>query len=89
MIRAVYENWRAFRQRLAGRTAAREWLDQAYTLAEKDYSTWTRPEHLAGATGLARYFDYGSGPVPEMADDSTYYPDVIRWLIDHPKDSNT
>ena len=50
------------------------------TLAEKDYSTWTRPEHLAGSTGLARYFDYGNGPVPEMADDSTYYPDVIRWL---------
>jgi hypothetical protein len=25
------------------------------------------------------------GPVPEMADDSTYYPDVIRWLIAHPE----
>ena len=54
-------------------------------MAEKDHSTWTRPEHLAGTTGLARYFDFGSGPVPEMADDSTYYPDVIRWLVAHPK----
>ena len=57
----------------------------AYTLAEKDYSTWTRPEHMAGATGLARYYDYGHGPVPEMADDSTYYPDVIRWILAHPR----
>ena len=64
----------------------RDWLQRAATLAEKDYSTWTRPEHKAGTTGLARYYDYGSGPeLPEMADDSTYYPDVIRWLEAHPK----
>ena len=84
MIRAVYENPASFAATTAGRTEARAWLESAYTLAEKDYSTWTRPEHLAGTTGLARYFDYGTGPVPEMADDSTYYPDVIRWLIAHP-----
>src|SRR5271163_3309090 len=42
------------------------------------------PFHRAGDTGLARYFDTGEGPVPEMADDSTYYPDVIRWLLAHP-----
>jgi alpha,alpha-trehalase len=89
MVRAVFENPASFPATPAGRTAARAWLDRAYTLAEKDYSTWTRPEHLAGTTGLARYFDYGTGPVPEMADDSTYYPDVIRWLIDHPKDAGT
>ena len=69
MIRAVYENPASFAATPAGRTEARAWLDHAYTLAEKDYSTWTRPEHKAGTTGLARYFDYGSGPVPEMADD--------------------
>jgi alpha,alpha-trehalase len=86
MIRAVYENPNSFAATPAGRTEARTWLEKAYTLAVKDYSTWTRPEHLAGTTGLARYFDYGSGPVPEMADDSTYYPDVIRWLIAHPKE---
>jgi alpha,alpha-trehalase len=45
---------------------------------------WTSPEHQAGTTGLARYFDLGHGPVPEMADDSSYYPDVIRWLLAHP-----
>ena len=84
MIRAVYENPASFAATPAGRAEARAWLEHAYTLAEKDYSTWTRPEHQAGATGLARYFDYGHGPVPEMADDSTYYSDVIRWLVAHP-----
>jgi alpha,alpha-trehalase len=84
MIRAVYENPASFAQRTAGRTEARRWLEHAYALAEKDYSTWTRPEHLAGKTGLARYFDYGKGPVPEMADDNAYYSDVIRWIEAHP-----
>jgi alpha,alpha-trehalase len=84
MIRAVYENPASFAATPAGRTEARAWLEHAYTMAEKDYSTWTRPEHKAGMTGLARYFDYGTGPVPEMADDSTYYSDVIRWLEAHP-----
>ncbi len=86
MIRAVYENPASFAATPAGRIEARAWLARAYALAEKDYSVWTRPEHLAGTTGLSRYFDYGAGPVPEMADDSTYYPDVIRWLVAHPKE---
>jgi alpha,alpha-trehalase len=84
MIRAVYENPTSFPASPAGRTSARTWLERGYRLAEKDYSTWTRPEHLAGTTRLARYFDYGRGPVPEMADDSTYYSDVIRWILAHP-----
>ena len=85
MIRAVLENPASFAATPQGREEAHAWLERAYTLAEKDYSTWTRPEHKAGVTGLARYFDYGTGPVPEMADDSTYYSDVIRWLEAHPK----
>jgi alpha,alpha-trehalase len=84
MIRAVYENPASFPATPAGRAEARMWLEHAYELAKKDHDTWTRPEHLAGKTGLARYFDLGAGPVPEMADDSTYYPDVIRWLEAHP-----
>jgi alpha,alpha-trehalase len=83
MIRAVYENPASFPATPAGRTEARAWLERAYTLAQKDYTTWTRAEHKAGTTGLARYFDYGVGPVPEESDDSTYYPDVIRWLVAH------
>lgn len=85
MIRAVYEDPASFAATPEGRQQARAWIEHAYALAEKDYSTWTRPEHRAGITGLARYFDYGSGPVPEMADDNTYYSDVIRWLEAHPK----
>jgi alpha,alpha-trehalase len=84
MIRAVYEDPASFPATPTGRADSRAWLERAYTLAEKDYSTWTRPEHKAGSTGLARYFDYGNGPVPEMADDSNYYIDVIRWLVQHP-----
>jgi alpha,alpha-trehalase len=85
MVRAVYEDPASFPATPAGRAEARAWLQRAFMLAEKDYSTWTRPEHKAGTTGLARYFDYGNGPVPEMADDSEYYIDVIKWLVAHPR----
>jgi alpha,alpha-trehalase len=83
MIRVVVENPASFADTEAGKKERREWLATAYAMAMRDYSTWIRPEHHAGETGLARYFDYGTGPVPEMADDSTYYPDVIRWLLAH------
>lgn len=86
MIRAVYEDPASFPHTPVGRAEARAWLARAYTLAEKDYATWERPEHKAGSTGLARYFDYGSGRVPEMADNSTYYADVIRWIVAHPRE---
>ena len=66
------------------RTQDKTWLARAYGDAEMDYALWTRAPHLAGTTGLSRYDDIGDGPVPEMADDSTYYPDVVRWLMAHP-----
>jgi alpha,alpha-trehalase len=78
MIRAVYE--------APGTTPDPVWLAHAYAMATRDYALWTSPEHRAGDTGLARYRDLGEGPVPEMADDSNYYPDVIRWLLAHPGD---
>jgi len=67
------------------KTHDEEWLRQAYHYAESDYALWTTHDHQPGETRLARYFDLGTGPVPEMADDSTYYPDVIRWLVAHPE----
>jgi alpha,alpha-trehalase len=85
MIRTVYEDKASFAATPQGRIEANEWLAHAYEVAKKDYSTWTRPEHKAGVTGLARYYDYGSGPVPEMADADTYYVDVIKALVEHPK----
>lgn len=84
MIRAVYEDADSFPHTPQGRAQRSAWLEHAYTLAEKDYSYWLRPEHAAGRTGLARYYDYGSGPVPEMGNADTYYQDVIRWVVEHP-----
>lgn len=78
MIREVYEH-------PAGKPLSKAWLAKAYGYAQRDYALWTSPVHRAGDTGLARYYDIGAGPVPEMADDSNYYPDVIRWLLAHPE----
>jgi len=61
------------------------WLGRAYPLAVRNHDIWMRPEHRAGATGLARYQDLGSGPVLE-ARDSRYYLGVIRWLRAHPSE---
>jgi alpha,alpha-trehalase len=82
MIRMVYdaqvsETPQSYRK-------ADAWLATAYSYAVRDHALWTGPEHRAGQTGLARYHDLGAGPVPEMADASTYYPDIIRWLLGHP-----
>lgn len=81
MIRMVYDaDVSATPQ---GYRKADAWLATAYNYAVRDHALWLSPEHLAGDTGLARYHDLGEGPVPEMADASTYYPDIIRWLLAH------
>ena len=77
MIREVYEH--PHNEHLT-----KAWLAKAYGYAQRDYELWISPIHRAGDTGLARYHDIGEGPVPEMADDSSYYPDVIRYLLAHP-----
>jgi alpha,alpha-trehalase len=58
------------------------WLAMAYKYAVRDYSLWQRPEHRAGDTGLARYFDYGTGPVPEMGSDDSYYVGVAQQSLE-------
>jgi alpha,alpha-trehalase len=63
--------------------AKQQWLAHAYPLAVRNYEIWTRKQHLAGDTGLSRYFDFGDGPVIE-ARNSDYYVGVIRWLLAHP-----
>jgi alpha,alpha-trehalase len=78
MIREVY-------QHPDGKPLSKAWLAKAYGYAQLDYALWTTPPHLAGDTGLARYDDIGNGPVPEMSDDDSYYSNVIRWLLAHPK----
>ncbi len=58
------------------------WLDKAYQFAVQDYRQWTQQPHLAGGTGLARYFDHGDGPVPEiMGDPSHYYRGVAHFFL--------
>jgi alpha,alpha-trehalase len=64
----------------------RAWLEKAYPLAVRNHDIWTRPEHQAGTTGLARYYDLGNGPVLE-AQDSEFYKGVITWLIAHPSEN--
>lgn len=66
-----------------GEAARHAWLVHAYPLAVANYRIWTRPEHRAGDTGLARYFDLGQGPVPEMLG-AEYYRGVIDWVRAHP-----
>jgi len=63
---------------------ARVNLRRALPYLIRDYTLWVSDPHLAGSTGLSRYSDLGHGPVTELADDSSYYVDVIHWLLNHP-----
>jgi alpha,alpha-trehalase len=80
MIMGVHEAQKAARK------DDRAWLARAYDYAKRDYELWTREPHLAGDTGLARYFDFGEGPVPEITNSrDTYYYDVARQLAARPQ----
>jgi alpha,alpha-trehalase len=62
------------------------WLARAYDFAAKDHDMWTQEPHLAGATGLSRYFDRGDGPSPESVKDETgHYRDVAAFFLSHPE----
>ncbi|HEV3207589.1 MAG TPA: trehalase family glycosidase [Terriglobales bacterium] len=80
MIVAVYDADKA-----AGH-ANRDWLEKAYGYASKDYQSWNRDPHLAGTTGLSRYFDYGSGPAPEsLKDEAGVHRKVAAYFLLHPQ----
>jgi len=82
MIRAVYEAKKA-----KGRSDP-AWLRAAYDHAVKDYRFWTGPPHLAGDTGLSRFYDFGEGPVPELGPATdTYYRTVAQYFLLHPQGS--
>jgi alpha,alpha-trehalase len=79
MILAVYEA-----QKAAGHED-RAWLEKAYGYAARDYSLWTRDPHLAGSTGLSRYYDFGNGPAPESLKDETgHLTQVAAYFLAHP-----
>jgi len=64
----------------------RSWLEHAYNVAASDYQNWVRPPHLAGSTGLSRYYDYGDGPAAEGVQDETgYYRNVAGYFLVHPE----
>src|SRR6202522_2810780 len=78
MILAVYDT--------PGTSSHRDlaWLEKAYKFAVADYQQWTHPPHLAGDTGLSRYFDHGDGPVPEIiGDPNSYYRGVAQFFALH------
>lgn len=82
MIRDVYEVEKAKGE------ANRAWLKMAYGQAVKNYDFWTEPPHLAGSTGLSRYYGLGNGPVPELgAEADAYYRNVARYFLLHPEGS--
>jgi len=81
MIMAVDE---AAKRSGANEQVCLAWLAKAYPYAVRDYNLWTHTPHLAGDTGLSRYYDFGDGPVAEMADDPVFYHRVVSYLIAHP-----
>jgi len=81
MVLAVYDADKAH--------AGREWLARAYALAAHDYEMWNREPHLAGTTGLSRYFDFGEGPAPEsITGEPGYYRAVAGYFLLHPEPGN-
>jgi alpha,alpha-trehalase len=67
----------------------RGWLAQAAPLIDRYYEFWTTAPHLAGDTGLSRYFDLGEGPAPEVVADErdaqgrTHYDRVRAFYRGH------
>lgn len=65
------------------KTQDRAWLADALPSIEKYYQLWATEPHMTPETGLARYWDFGEGPAPEVLSDErdpqgrTHY-DLVR-----------
>jgi alpha,alpha-trehalase len=63
-----------------------DWLKKARGYIIRDHEMWTTAPHLAGNTGLSRYFDFGEGPVPEIrSNGDRYYRDIIGLTLTNPQ----
>jgi alpha,alpha-trehalase len=83
MVTAVYEA-----DKQAGH-ADPAWLARAYSYLVRDHALWIREPHLAGETGLARYFDFGEGPPAEgLQDESGLYRKVTTYFLLHPDEAD-
>jgi alpha,alpha-trehalase len=79
MVMAVHEA-----QKAAGRDDI-GWLRTAYAYVKRDHALWTHDPHLAGATGLSRYYDFGDGPAIEaLKDENDIYRQVAAYFLLHP-----
>jgi alpha,alpha-trehalase len=79
MVMAVHEALKT-----AGRDD-RAWLETAYSYVKQDHDMWTRAPHLAGTTGLSRYYDFGEGPAMEaLQDENDIYRQVAAYFLLHP-----
>jgi alpha,alpha-trehalase len=79
MVSAVYEA-----DKQAGH-ADPAWLARAYSYLVRDHALWIHDPHLAGETGLSRYYDFGEGPPVEALQDETgLYRKVVTYLLMHP-----
>src|SRR6266853_5749032 len=71
-------------QKAAGKDD-KAWLATAYPYVERDHAMWTRAPHLAGNTGLSRYYDFGDGPAAEaLQDENDIYRQVAGYFLLHP-----
>jgi alpha,alpha-trehalase len=67
----------------------KQYLQDALPLIEKNYELWATEPHLTPENGLARYFDLGDGPAPEVlsaerdADGRTHYDLVKAYFKTH------
>ena len=63
----------------------RVWLETAYSYVKRDHAMWTRAPHLAGSTGLSRYYDFGEGPAVEaLQDEDGIYRRAAGYFLLHP-----
>jgi alpha,alpha-trehalase len=72
-----------------GKNPDKAWLERAYADISKDYEMWTHAPHLAGDTGLSRYYDFGEGPPAEAVKDETgFYRKVAEYFFFHPAEAD-
>ena len=71
------------------KTHDRNWLETALPSIENYYRFWNSEPHLTPQTGLARYFDEGEGPAPEVvsaerdAQGRTHYELIKQYFKTH------